>query len=116
MRSYSEVQAEIEYVEGELVKLRKEAKEAQDREVVEARKKVAQLMKDNNLTAADLLNPRTIDKTKLTAVKSGERPERKQPEPQYQDPESGKTWTGKGRAPNWMKDQDKEQFRIKKAV
>jgi DNA-binding protein H-NS len=115
VRSYSEVQAEIEYVEGELQKLRQEAKEAQAREVVEARKQVAELMKKTGLTVDDILNPRTVDKTKLTVVKSTGEP-RKQPEPQYKDPNSDKTWTGQGRCPKWMKDQDKEKFRIQKAA
>lgn len=115
MRSYSEVQAEIEYVEGELAKLRQEAKEAQEREVVEARKKVAELMKKSGLTADDLLNSRTVDKAKLTVVKSSGQP-RKQAEPKFKDPVSGQTWTGQGRCPKWMKDQDKEKFRIQQAA
>ena len=56
MRSYSEVKAEIDYFEGELVRLREEAKQAQAREVPEARREIARIMKENGLTAADLLN------------------------------------------------------------
>lgn len=115
MRTYSEVRAEIEYVEGELQKLHQEAKEAQARELVEARKQVAELMKKSGLTADDLLNSRTVDKTKLTVVKSSGQP-RKQSEPKYQDPVSGKTWTGQGKRPKWMEDKDKELFRIQKAA
>jgi len=38
-------------------------------------------------------------------------------EPRYLDPESGKTWSGRGRTPVWLRDKaDKEQYRIKKAA
>jgi DNA-binding protein H-NS len=30
----------------------------------------------------------------------------------YQDPQSGATWSGRGRAPRWMADQDREKFLI----
>lgn len=31
--------------------------------------------------------------------------------PRYRHPD-GRTWSGQGRAPEWIKDQDREQFRI----
>ena len=30
----------------------------------------------------------------------------------YRDPQSGATWTGRGRAPRWLADQDREKFLI----
>ena len=30
----------------------------------------------------------------------------------YRDPQSGATWTGRGRAPHWLADQDREKFLI----
>lgn len=33
--------------------------------------------------------------------------------PKYSDPVSGKTWSGQGREPAWIKDRDRDQFRIK---
>ena len=33
----------------------------------------------------------------------------------YKNPETGATWTGRGRAPVWIKDQDRDQFLIDKA-
>ncbi|MGP8431954.1 H-NS histone family protein [Paraburkholderia fungorum] len=33
--------------------------------------------------------------------------------PKYRNPETGETWSGRGRAPRWLKDQDLERFRIK---
>jgi len=32
--------------------------------------------------------------------------------PKYRDPSTGQTWTGRGKPPNWIKDQDRSQFEI----
>jgi len=32
--------------------------------------------------------------------------------PKYRNPETGETWSGRGRAPHWIKDQDLGRFRI----
>lgn len=32
--------------------------------------------------------------------------------PKYRDPETGKTWSGKGRAPNWLEGKDRDDFLI----
>ncbi|MBN3817280.1 H-NS histone family protein [Paraburkholderia sp. Se-20369] len=34
-------------------------------------------------------------------------------EPRYWDPETGATWTGRGRRPQWLKGRNPEDFRIK---
>jgi DNA-binding protein H-NS len=33
-------------------------------------------------------------------------------QPKYRDPKSGKTWTGHGRAPDWIKGKNREKFAI----
>lgn len=33
-------------------------------------------------------------------------------EPKYRDPETGKTWAGRGRLPKFLQGKDKEAFRI----
>lgn len=35
--------------------------------------------------------------------------------PKYQDPVSGKTWSGRGVQPNWLKGMDRDQYLIQKA-
>jgi DNA-binding protein H-NS len=30
----------------------------------------------------------------------------------YRDPNSGQTWTGRGRSPKWLEGKDKKQFLI----
>jgi DNA-binding protein H-NS len=32
--------------------------------------------------------------------------------PKYRDPVTGKTWTGRGKPPNWMPKENREQFLI----
>jgi DNA-binding protein H-NS len=31
---------------------------------------------------------------------------------QFRNPQSGDTWSGRGRMPNWLAGQDKAQFRV----
>jgi DNA-binding protein H-NS len=31
----------------------------------------------------------------------------------FRDPESGKTWNGSGRPPNWIRGKDRERYRVK---
>lgn len=33
-------------------------------------------------------------------------------EPKFRDPETGATWTGRGKPPNWIKDKDRAEFLI----
>ncbi|MGE8450862.1 MAG: H-NS family nucleoid-associated regulatory protein [Pseudomonadales bacterium] len=32
--------------------------------------------------------------------------------PKFRDPETGATWTGRGKPPNWIKDKDRAEFLI----
>jgi DNA-binding protein H-NS len=32
--------------------------------------------------------------------------------PKYRDPATGQTWTGRGKAPKWIQNQDRAQFAI----
>lgn len=32
--------------------------------------------------------------------------------PKYRDPSTGKTWTGRGKAPKWIEDRERAQFLI----
>jgi DNA-binding protein H-NS len=84
-------------------------KEALDRQIVEAQRqtkadgiaKVLALMAEHGLTVADLSGTRV-------AGKSGG----KKVAPKYRDPETGKTWTGRGVAPKWIAGKDREAFLI----
>ena len=37
-------------------------------------------------------------------------------EPKYRDPETGATWTGRGKAPKWLAGKNREDLRITTAV
>ena len=34
-------------------------------------------------------------------------------DPKYRDPETGQTWTGRGKPPKWIQDQNRDMFLIK---
>lgn len=39
---------------------------------------------------------------------------RRRPDPKYRDPESGATWSGRGRPPAWIDGKDRVTFEIKR--
>lgn len=43
---------------------------------------------------------------------SGQTREVKKVEPKYRDPETGATWTGRGKAPRWIEGKDRDAFLI----
>lgn len=45
----------------------------------------------------------------------GQEPSRKVA-PKYRDPETGNTWTGRGKAPKWLSGKSREDFRIKSVI
>jgi DNA-binding protein H-NS len=115
VRTCAEIQSEITEFEAELARLRKELVEAKAREVEDAKKRVAEIMKTAGLTVDDVLKP--ADKAKVIPLKAkSDKPPR---EPIYKDPVSGKTWNGLGRAPGWFAEKDekeREKLRIPKAA
>ena len=58
-------------------------------------------MTEHGLTVADLSQPSAAGKTSGKTVA-----------PKYRDPETGKTWTGRGVAPKWIAGKDREAFLI----
>jgi DNA-binding protein H-NS len=96
MPTYQEYQAQI----AELQKLAEQARQA---EVADAKKRIRELMEANGLTANDLRAAKSqVVKKQSNSV-----------EAKYKDPESGQTWTGRGRAPRWLNGKSKEDFLIK---
>lgn len=80
------------------------AKQAQQDEIAEARRQIHELMQKHNLKVADLVEG---------ARKSKPGPKKGTAKAKYRDPESGVTWSGRGRAPVWLKDRNKDEFLIK---
>jgi DNA-binding protein H-NS len=89
-----------EYMQ-QIAELQTLAEQARRKEVEEARTKIRELMQAHGLAADDLKeNAKSVSKVREPIV------------PKYKDPVSGKTWTGRGRAPSWLNGRDKKEFII----
>lgn len=90
------------YVE-EIAKLQSLAEAARQDEINGAIKQIKDLMQLHGVTVDDLSPARSAKPAKAKGTVTA----------QFKNPETGETWTGRGRAPRWLAGQDKEQFRIK---
>ena len=98
MTTYAELQEKIAALQSQAEELRK-------RELAEIIADVKQKIAAYGLSAADLgfqssRESAAPQKTK-TALKA-----------KYRDPATGATWTGRGKAPRWIQDQDRAKFEI----
>ena len=109
----STLQQQIQEAEAIVNELRKKLDEERKGERIQAIASAKDLIKNHELTAADLgllgkgssAKRATGDKRAVVAAK-------------YQDHESGKTWTGRGKSPAWLAAQlaagySKDDFLIK---
>jgi DNA-binding protein H-NS len=96
MASYQELKAKIAELERQAEEMRRSEREG-------AIEQIRELMKNHGLTAQDL----------NSGVKKPSSKERSPVAAKYRDPESGATWTGRGRAPLWLKGRSKDDFLIK---
>jgi len=90
-----------EYVE-QIAKLQALAEAARKDEINDAIKAIKDLMQQHGVTVDDLSSARGAKPTKAKGTVAA----------QFKNPETGETWTGRGRAPRWLDGKDKEQFRI----
>ena len=74
-------------------------KEARARELSDAIALVRKTIDEFGLTASDVFRPSASKGSKV--------------EPKYRNPATGETWTGRGKPPVWIRNEDREQFRIK---
>lgn len=97
MPTYQEYQEQI-------AKLQTLAEQARQDELVEARRKIRELMDAHNLSPSDLdeSNKKTTQVKKKGTVQA-----------KYRDPDTGATWTGRGLTPLWLDGRNKEDFLIK---
>lgn len=93
MASFKEIQAQIE-------QLQRQAADQRESELAGAVQKIRDLMQEYGITAQDLQAPRKKGPTKKSGTV------------QFRNAESGDTWSGRGRMPNWLTGKDKEQFRV----
>lgn len=99
MSSYKELLAQRE-------KLEKQIEEAKAKEYAEVIADIRQKMADYGITPADLGAGRAKH-GKASRVRVGVAPK-------YRDPNSGSTWSGRGKPPKWIAGQDRDQFLIQK--
>jgi DNA-binding protein H-NS len=94
MKTYQELLAQLD-------QLRREIDLVREHEAQRIAQRVLEVLADNGVHLTNLsgLHP------------EGRRIVRKV-EPKYFDPESGATWSGRGRIPRWLVGKDAEQFRI----
>lgn len=79
---------------------------AREQEVGSAIARIQQLMSQYGLTPEDLVVKRRGRKPGSKSAKRGK------PAAAFQDPRTGKTWSGLGRAPAWIAGKNRERFRI----
>ncbi|WP_233827884.1 H-NS histone family protein [Paraburkholderia sp. ZP32-5] len=102
MSSYKELLAQRE-------KLEKQIEEAKSREYAEVLNEIKQKMADYGISLSELGGGRA---PKGAAAKAS-RP-RAGVAPKYRDPDSGSTWSGRGKPPRWIAGLDREKFLIQK--
>ena len=100
MSSYKELLAQRE-------KLEKQIEEAKSREYAEVLNEIKQKMADYGISLSELGGGRGAKGAKATRPRAGVAPK-------YRDPESGSTWSGRGKPPRWITGQDRDNFLIGK--
>ena len=95
MTSYKELLKQREDLEQQIQQARKN-------ELADAVGKVRALVAEYELTADDIFPP-----ARARSSSAGSKVAAK-----YRDPATGQTWTGRGKPPKWIQDQDREKFVI----
>jgi len=91
MSKYQEIKQRI-------AQLEKEAEQARKQEMQDAMAKIGEIMKTYDISMQDL--------SKAFGGSGKKNP------PKYRDPITGKTWSGKGRMPNWYDPNREAEFLI----
>jgi DNA-binding protein H-NS len=85
--------------------LEKEISATREKDFRDAIARVKSIVSEFGLTSADVFGAgRPARKTGKTGMKVA---------PKYRDPVTGKTWTGRGVAPAWIKDKNRGDFLIR---
>jgi len=95
MSQYAELKAQI-------AKLQAQADEARRVEVANVISEIKQKITEFGLGAQDL--------GFAEAARRGRPPKKAPLPPKYQDPKTGKTWSGRGKPPKWIVGKNRERF------
>lgn len=96
MTTYKELQAKIK-------ELQQQADEMRQKESATAIAEIKAKMQEYGITAADL---GITSKKKIANARPSVKAK-------YRNDATGETWSGRGMAPKWISDKDREQFLIK---
>jgi DNA-binding protein H-NS len=101
--------ATIKELQDQLAELQRQIAETTQREKADAIAAIKKIMDDHGLTVGDLAGsggkrgrPAGGGGTKGMTVA-----------PKYRDPASGKEWSGRGVAPTWIRDKNRDDYLIK---
>ncbi|WP_230944321.1 H-NS family nucleoid-associated regulatory protein [Burkholderia territorii] len=96
MKTYSELVSEFE-------KLKKDIESARDLEARLIAEKVLSILRENGIDIQKIFGVNILDSNlkKKNSV-----------QPKYWNPETGATWSGRGKRPRWLVGQDLAKFRI----
>ncbi len=83
--------------------LEKQIQEARKRELAEAVSKARGLIQEYGLSASDVFPAARGARSSSAGSKVA---------PKYKNPQTGEMWTGRGKAPKWIQDQDRSKFEI----
>lgn len=86
--------------------LERQISEARSAELAVAITKVREIVNEFGLSADDVFGRGQIKGRGPSKAKGQSVP------PKYRDPQTGSTWTGRGKAPKWIQGKDREQFTI----
>lgn len=100
MSTLTDLQQQINLAEAKVNELRKKLAEQKNNERAQAIASAKELIKLHQLTVADLGLAGKKATTGKQPRAAGDK--RTAVAPKYQDPSSGKTWTGRGKAPVWL--------------
>ena len=92
MATYKEIQAKIE-------DLQRQAAAQRENELGTAIQRIREMMAEYGISVNDL---------QTTKKGAGKKPATIQ----FRNAETGDTWSGRGRMPNWLAGKDKEKFRV----
>ena len=85
--------------------LENQIKDARQRETSDAVSRVRTIIEEYELTAEDVFPP--ASRTRAASSAKGGKVAAK-----YRDPATGATWTGRGKAPRWIQNEDRARFAI----
>ena len=100
MSKLDELLEQQKQIQEEIEQLRKEERS-------EAIKQIKALVDKYQIKSSSIFGRKAAN----SGEESSSTPRAKLP-PKYRDPETGKTWTGQGREPSWIKGQDRDKYLI----